>query len=130
MLKRLVVQFLGLVISVFPMTLLLVRLLTKGWKRTFGVQERPTPPAILNDPRWGTHNYIQLQGVKVHYVEKGDRSKPLMIFVHGFPEFWFSWRFQLEHFSKNYWQEHVYFHSKSSFKSEKMLAKRIYKPHF
>lgn len=41
----------------------------------------------------------------MHYVEKGDHSKPLMVFVHGFPEFWFSWRFQLEHFSKDYWYE-------------------------
>ena len=28
------------------------------------------------------------------------RSKPLMVMVHGFPEFWFSWRYQLEYFSK------------------------------
>jgi len=39
----------------------------------------------------------------MHYVEKGDPSKPLMLFLHGFPEFWYSWRFQLEYFSQNYW---------------------------
>ncbi|KAI8440450.1 hypothetical protein MSG28_001746 [Choristoneura fumiferana] len=26
--------------------------------------------------------------VKLHYLESGDPSKPLMIFLHGFPEFW------------------------------------------
>lgn len=26
-----------------------------------------------------------------------------MLFVHGYPEFWFSWRDQLKHFAKNYW---------------------------
>lgn len=26
-----------------------------------------------------------------------------MIFVHGFPEFWFSWRFQLKEFGKDYY---------------------------
>jgi pimeloyl-ACP methyl ester carboxylesterase len=41
----------------------------------------------------------------MHYVEKGgDTSgKPLMVFLHGFPEFWFSWRNQLEYFSKDFW---------------------------
>lgn len=26
-----------------------------------------------------------------------------MIFVHGFPEFWYSWRHQIKEFSKDYW---------------------------
>jgi hypothetical protein len=47
--------------------------------------------------------FMYLQGVKIHYVEKGDRSKPLMLFIHGFPEFWYSWRHQLKEFSKDYW---------------------------
>ena len=45
---------------------------------------------------------ISFQGVKIHYVEKGDPSKPLMLFVHGFPEFWYSWRYQITEFSKDY----------------------------
>jgi pimeloyl-ACP methyl ester carboxylesterase len=36
-------------------------------------------------------------------VEKGDPSKPLIVFVHGFPEFWYSWRYQIKEFSKDYW---------------------------
>lgn len=43
------------------------------------------------------------QDIKLHYVEKGDNSKPLMVFVHGFPEFWYSWRYQLDEFSNDYW---------------------------
>ena len=31
--------------------------------------------------------------VRLHYVETGDG--PLVVLLHGFPEFWFSWRFQL-----------------------------------
>ncbi|KAL4719489.1 hypothetical protein ACJJTC_015210, partial [Scirpophaga incertulas] len=41
--------------------------------------------------------------IKLHYVENGDPSKPLMIFLHGFPEFWYSWRYQILEFSKDYW---------------------------
>ena len=26
-----------------------------------------------------------------------------MVFVHGFPEFWYSWRHQIKEFSKDYW---------------------------
>jgi len=68
------------------------------------VKTRNSPPPILHDKRWGEHKYIKLDsGIKLHYVEKGDKSKPLMVFLHGFPEFWFCWRHQIEHFSKNYW---------------------------
>jgi epoxide hydrolase 4 len=31
--------------------------------------------------------------VKLHYVETG--NGPLVILLHGFPEFWFSWRLQI-----------------------------------
>lgn len=48
-------------------------------------------------------NICKLQGITIHYVEKGDKSKPLMLFVHGFPEFWYSWRHQIKEFSKDYW---------------------------
>lgn len=43
------------------------------------------------------------QGIRLHYVEAGDRNKPLMIFLHGFPEFWFCWRHQITEFSKDFW---------------------------
>src|SRR5271167_1293913 len=31
--------------------------------------------------------------VKLHYVEAGDG--PLIILLHGFPEFWYGWRLQI-----------------------------------
>ncbi|GMT06005.1 hypothetical protein PENTCL1PPCAC_28179, partial [Pristionchus entomophagus] len=43
-----------------------------------------------------------LSDVRLHYVEEGDSSKPLLLFVHGFPEFWYSWRFQIKHFAKTH----------------------------
>lgn len=59
-------------------------------------------PACLKDPSLGTHGYIHLQDVKLHYVACGDQSKPLMLCLHGFPEFWYSWRYQIREFSKDY----------------------------
>lgn len=35
-------------------------------------------------------------------MEAGDPKKQLILFVHGFPEFWYSWRYQLKEFSKDY----------------------------
>ncbi|KAF9822842.1 hypothetical protein SFRURICE_000911 [Spodoptera frugiperda] len=61
------------------------------------------PPARLTDPKYGMHKYIKVNGTVLHYVESGDPSKPLMIFVHGFPEFWYSWRHQIVEFQKDYW---------------------------
>jgi epoxide hydrolase 4 len=37
--------------------------------------------------------YAELDGVRLHYVEAGEG--PLLVLLHGFPEFWFSWRFQI-----------------------------------
>lgn len=38
-------------------------------------------------------NYAQLTDVRLHYVEEGDG--PLVVLLHGFPEFWYSWRHQI-----------------------------------
>jgi pimeloyl-ACP methyl ester carboxylesterase len=37
--------------------------------------------------------YADLGEVRLHYVEAGEG--PLVVLLHGFPEFWYSWRFQL-----------------------------------
>lgn len=47
--------------------------------------------------------FISFQDIKLHYVEAGNNSgKPLMLMLHGFPEFWYSWRHQLEAFKHEY----------------------------
>jgi len=37
--------------------------------------------------------YAELGDVRLHYVEAGDG--PLVVLLHGFPEFWFGWRSQI-----------------------------------
>jgi pimeloyl-ACP methyl ester carboxylesterase len=39
------------------------------------------------------HGHAVVNGVRLHYVEAG--SGPLVVLLHGFPEFWYSWRHQL-----------------------------------
>jgi epoxide hydrolase 4 len=38
--------------------------------------------------------YADVGDVKLHYVEAGEG--PLVLLLHGFPEFWFGWRLQIE----------------------------------
>jgi pimeloyl-ACP methyl ester carboxylesterase len=47
-----------------------------------------------------THEYITTNGVKLHYVTQGEG--PLMLMLHGFPEFWYSWRYQIPEFAQNF----------------------------
>jgi len=41
-----------------------------------------------------THGYADSNGVKIHYASLG--SGPLVIMIHGFPDYWYSWRRQME----------------------------------
>src|SRR5580692_3761115 len=40
-----------------------------------------------------SHRVVDAEGTRIHLVEQG--SGPLVLFVHGFPESWYSWRHQL-----------------------------------
>jgi pimeloyl-ACP methyl ester carboxylesterase len=48
----------------------------------------------------GEHHFVDSDGVKIHCVSKG--SGPLVVMLHGFPDFWYTWRKQIpavaEHF--------------------------------
>lgn len=45
---------------------------------------------------WRQH-FVSANGIRLHVVEQGggDRDAPLVVLLHGFPEFWWSWRHQL-----------------------------------
>ena len=45
------------------------------------------------------HNYAEVNGVRLHYVTEGQGK--LVLFLHGFPEFWYAWRNQLREFERD-----------------------------
>ncbi|MGE3467688.1 MAG: alpha/beta fold hydrolase [Pyrinomonadaceae bacterium] len=63
---------------------------------------------ILLNPTFGKddvfnkveHHYANNDGVKIHYVTMG--KGPVLIMLHGFPDFWYSWRYQMAELSKEF----------------------------
>jgi pimeloyl-ACP methyl ester carboxylesterase len=39
------------------------------------------------------HDYAITNGIRMHYVSEGEG--PLVVLLHGFPEFWYAWRHQI-----------------------------------
>lgn len=46
------------------------------------------------------HGYADNNGVKIHFASLG--KGPLVVMIHGFPDFWYSWRDQMQALSINY----------------------------
>ncbi|CAF1022012.1 unnamed protein product [Rotaria sordida] len=95
---------LACIYGTFGTILTVLLFLRIGPKKFFRRVDRPSPPAQATDPVYGEHGMIKLKSsnVTLHYVSKGSSDHPLMLFVHGFPECWYTWRYQIKYFSKNY----------------------------
>jgi epoxide hydrolase 4 len=46
------------------------------------------------------HDYAHVNNIRMHYVSAGEG--PLMIMLHGFPEYWYSWRHQIPAMSEKF----------------------------
>src|SRR5579864_8228021 len=55
--------------------------------------------ALAKTPMLKDH-YAEVNGVRLHYVSAG--KGPLIIFLHGFPEFWYEWKNQLAVFGQDH----------------------------
>jgi len=49
--------------------------------------------AATEESRLGTDGFAQSGDVKIHYVTRG--AGPLVVMIHGFPDYWFTWRKQM-----------------------------------
>lgn len=47
-----------------------------------------------------THEFVQTNRIRLHYVTQGEGD--LVVLLHGFPEFWYSWRFQIPVLSQKF----------------------------
>lgn len=53
----------------------------------------PTLPGL-------SHHWAKVNGTELHYVEAG--TGPLVLLLHGFPEFWWSWRHVIPSLSRSF----------------------------
>jgi pimeloyl-ACP methyl ester carboxylesterase len=51
------------------------------------------PPKETIPPELGTEGFAENGDVRIHYVTKGEG--PLVVLIHGFPDYWYSWRDQI-----------------------------------
>ncbi|HEX6403622.1 MAG TPA: alpha/beta hydrolase [Pseudonocardiaceae bacterium] len=54
---------------------------------------RPPDPSSVRIPGPWTHREVSANGIRLHVAELG--TGPLVLLLHGFPEFWWAWRHQL-----------------------------------
>jgi pimeloyl-ACP methyl ester carboxylesterase len=46
------------------------------------------------------HDHAEVNGIRLHYAMNG--TGKLILFVHGFPEFWYAWKDQLAEFGRDH----------------------------
>ena len=56
-----------------------------------GMAEQPAEALLSSEVREG---YAEIGDQRLHYVEAGEG--PLIVLLHGFPEFWYGWRLQIQ----------------------------------
>jgi pimeloyl-ACP methyl ester carboxylesterase len=54
----------------------------------------------LHGQEWGEEGFADSGSVKIHYVTKG--TGPLVVLLHGFPDYWYTWRDQLPALAKHF----------------------------
>ena len=66
------------------------------WVLTFVVAMNP----LARADDLGEEGFVDSQGVRIHYVTMG--KGPLIVLIHGFPDFWYSWRDQMPALAKHF----------------------------
>ena len=61
-----------------------------------------TVPATAQSDVWDRveHHYADNEGVRIHYATLG--TGPLVVMLHGFPDFWYTWRHQMAALSERF----------------------------
>ena len=58
-------------------------------------QGNGTAPAASSLLPGAHEDYVDSGGVRIHCVSLGRGEAPLLVMIHGFPDFWYTWRAQM-----------------------------------
>ncbi len=65
--------------------------------------QTPEPAAPASSLLPGAdEGFVDSGSVKIHYVSLGKNEDPLLVMIHGFPDFWYSWRAQMPALAKHF----------------------------
>jgi pimeloyl-ACP methyl ester carboxylesterase len=81
-----------------PTVLTAVLLASFGARAWEGAPLLAAAPAASEE--LGKEGFADSDGVKIHYVTAG--KGPLVILIHGFPDYWYSWRDQMPALAKHF----------------------------
>ena len=56
--------------------------------------------AVASTDELGDEGFVDSGGMKIHYVTSG--KGPLIILLHGFPDYWYTWRDQMPALAKKF----------------------------
>ncbi|HME54481.1 MAG TPA: alpha/beta hydrolase [Candidatus Lokiarchaeia archaeon] len=48
------------------------------------------------------HGFATIGDCKIHFVEAGATNAKVLVLLHGFPDFWYSWRHQIQGLSRDF----------------------------
>jgi pimeloyl-ACP methyl ester carboxylesterase len=65
-------------------------------------QEAPPATPASSLVTGAQEGFVDSAGVKIHYVSLGRKEDPLIVMIHGFPDFWYSWRAQMPALAKHF----------------------------
>jgi pimeloyl-ACP methyl ester carboxylesterase len=72
--------------------------LSKKWPKLLALVA-VIPTGLMSQTKWHDR-YAEVNGIKLHYVEQGKGE--LILFLHGFPEFWYEWKDLIPEFAKDH----------------------------
>jgi epoxide hydrolase 4 len=72
-----------------------------GASASMAEEPEPGPPASAFLPGV-EEGFVDSGGVRIHFVSLGKKDAPLLVMIHGFPDFWYSWRAQMPALAKQF----------------------------
>ncbi|MEW5847893.1 MAG: alpha/beta fold hydrolase [Myxococcota bacterium] len=63
-----------------------------------------TPGTAQGDEAQVEHVYVRTNGIRMHVAMAGPDDGPVVIMLHGFPDFWYGWRHQMLPLAQRGWR--------------------------